>query len=95
MATRKIEASISAENTFSSPLILERGDFNFSLSGMWSAKVVVQRSFDKGSTWLDVEEFLENGEYVGYEPEENVYYRFGIKSGDYTSGTVIGRLAQE
>jgi len=93
MATRKIEATINSANTFSSPLRLERGDFNFSISGTWDATVVVQRSFDKGITWHGVEEFYENGEYVGYEPEEGVYYRFGVTT--YNSGIIVGRLAQE
>jgi len=95
MATRKLVAELSSENVFTKPICLAKGYFNFSLSGTWQATVTVQRSFDDGDTWHDVEQFTSNGEYVGYEPEENVYYRFGVKAGDYVSGTIIGRLAQE
>ena len=95
MATRKLVAELSSENVFTESIRLTKGYFNFSLRGTWQATVTVQRSFDGGDTWGDVKDFDENGEYVGYEPEENVLYRFGIKAGNYTSGTVIGRLAQE
>ena len=95
MATRKITTELSGENVFSEPIRLAKGYFNFSLSGTWSATVTIQRSFDDGNTWHDVEQFTSNGEYVGYEPEENVFYRFGVKAGDYTSGTIIGRIGQE
>jgi len=95
MATRKLVAELSSENVFTEPIRLAKGYFNFSLYGTWQATVTVQRSFDEGNTWGDVKDFDENGEYVGYEPEENVLYRFGIKTGNYISGTVKGRLAQE
>ncbi len=88
-----VEASISADNTFSSSVRL-RGKFNLSLSGTWTATVTVQRSFDDGTIWVDVEDFTENVERVGEEPEVGVLYRFGIKLGNYTSGTVVGRLSQ-
>lgn len=89
----KVGASIAAQNTFSNGVLLTRG-FSLSLSGTWVATVFVQRSFDEGNAWVDVESFTSNGEYVGYEPEEGIYYRFGCKTGGYTSGTVVGRLAQ-
>ena len=84
---------IGAENTFSDSVEI-CGDFNFSLSGAWSATVHVQRSFDKGGTWLDVDYFTANTEQTGNEPEESVVYRFGVKTGNYTSGTVVGKLSQ-
>lgn len=86
-------ASITAQNTYSDIVYLA-GKFNFSLSGTWSATVYVQRSFDNGVTWLDVTSYTENGEYIGEEPERDVQYRFGVKTGGYTSGTVNGRLSQ-
>ena len=93
MPDQVVTKSISAENTFSEDVPLA-GQFNLSLSGTWAATVVVQRSFDDCATWVDVEEFTENGQYVGTEPERGVRYRVGVKTGYYTSGTVIGRLSQ-
>jgi len=89
-----IEKSIGAENTFATAAEVQAGMFNLSLSGTWVATVYVQRSFDQGENWLDVDSFTANGEYVGIEPEGKVYYRFGVKTGGYTSGTVVGRLSQ-
>ena len=82
---------IGAEDTYSDWVFL-RGKFNFSLSGTWVATVYLQRSFDAGVTPLDVESFTANQESYGVEPE-GAHYRFGIKAGGWTSGTVVGRLS--
>jgi hypothetical protein len=89
-----ITKSITAQNTFSDELTVTNNNFNFSLSGTWVATVTVQRKFYNESDWLDVEEFTSNIETVGYEPEKNAQYRFGVKTGDFTSGTVVGRLGK-
>lgn len=57
-------ASIGAQNTFSTPVEI-LGDFNFSLSGTWVGIVFIQRSFDAGTTWLDVA----NARLTGAEPK--------------------------
>jgi len=85
-------ASIAAENTFTDAVRLE-GYFNLSLSGTWVATVTVQRSIDN-STWVDVDTFTANSEEVGFEPEL-MWYRVGVKTGAYTSGTVVVRLGRE
>jgi len=89
-----VTKSITAEDVFSDSLNVLKEDFNFSLSGTWVATVYVQRSFDAGATWVDVESFTANGEYTGYEPQQNVRYRFGVKEGGFTSGTVVGRMGK-
>lgn len=89
-----IEKSIGAENTFATAAELAAGKFNLSLSGTWVATVYLQRSFDGGTTWMDVDSFTSNTEQVGEEPEGEACYRFGVKTGGYTSGTVVGRLSQ-
>lgn len=90
---QKVEASIAAQNAFS-PAVALYGPFNLSLSGAWSATVTLQRSFDAGATWLDVQTYAANVEDTGEEPEDGVLYRFGVKAGAFTSGTVVGRLSQ-
>ena len=89
---RVVNKSISAANIFSDSLVVLNEPFNFSLSGTWMATVHIQRSFDDGVTWLDVENFNINTEKIGIEPEVGIFYRFGVKTGNYTSGTIIGRL---
>ena len=85
-------ASIAAQNTFTDAVRLE-GYFNLSLSGTWVATVTAQRSIDN-STWVDVDTFTANSEEVGFEPEL-MWYRVGVKTGAYTSGTVVIRLGRE
>ena len=86
-------ASLTAQNTFGGSVEV-RGLFNFSLSGTWVGTVHLQRSFDAGSSWLDVDSFTSNVETFGTESEDGVYYRVGVKTGNYTSGTVVERVSQ-
>lgn len=88
-----VEADISAQNTFTDGLYTV-GDFNLSISGTFTATVTVQRSFDQGSTWRDVETFTAPTEKYGSDPGPSVIYRAGVKTGDYTSGTVSIRIGR-
>jgi hypothetical protein len=92
MASEAVTASITAENTFSDPLQLV-GPFNISISGTFAATVTVQRSTDN-STWRDVNTFTSPFEGTGNEPEV-MYYRAGVKTGDFTSGTAVLRVAYD
>ena len=84
--------SITAQNTFTDPVQLT-GNFNLSISGTFSATVTVQRSTDN-STWRDVDTFTAPSEEVGYEPEV-MWYRAGVKTGAFTSGTADVRLGYD
>jgi hypothetical protein len=86
-----VTKDIEAENVFSAALNVSNESFNLSLSGTWVATVFVQRSFDGGTTWLDVESFTANGQHVGDEPE-SVRYRVGVKTDGFSSGKVVARL---
>lgn len=94
MSTVSVTAAITAENTFTSGIQL-RGTFNLSIAGTWVATVTVQRSFD-GTTWLDVEDYTANTQKIGEASNqgESVWYRVGVKTGNYTSGTCNVRLSQ-
>ncbi len=87
-----VTKAISAENTFSDAVRC-RGYFNISIYGTFSATITVQRSFDDGSTWLDVDDFTAASESVGLEAEI-AKYRIGVKTGNYTSGTVNVRIGE-
>lgn len=55
--------------------------------------------WDNGDTyelWHDVDSGIitANGDYQGEELEEEVLYRVGFKTGDYTSGTAYVRVSQ-
>jgi len=101
MSIARVTAALATGDSFSAPVRL-RGRFNFVLTGSFAASVRLQRSFadPAGSAdWHDIPDGLGNTEFtgpvafVGEEPE-GAWYRFGIASGDYTSGTASGRLSQ-
>ena len=85
--------TITAQNTFSDPVRLT-GFFNLSITGTFVATVTVQRSFDNQATWQDVDTFTKSTEDFGMEPEV-CWYRAGVKTGDFTSGTINVRLGQD
>ena len=61
----------------------------------FSATVWLQRSFDDGTTWLDVESFTTATEKTVQNPTWGVKWRLGIKSSDdYVSGVIGLRLSQ-
>ena len=78
-------ASLTGADQFSDAITIV-GDMSLTISGTFVGTVTVQRSFDGGSTWLDVDTFTTPTEEVGFEPA-GCQYRVGIKAGEYTSGT--------
>jgi hypothetical protein len=91
--TGLVTKDISAQNTFSDGLYVV-GDFNLSISGTFVGTITVQRSFDQGATWRDVDTFTAPIETAGSDPEPVVVYRAGIKTGEYTSGTASIRIGR-
>ena len=88
-----VTASVTAQDTWTDYLDV-RGHFGLSISGTWAGTVTVQRSFDGGSTWLDVDTFTANTETYGFDPIR-CRYRVGIKTGEYTSGTAVVTLYEQ
>jgi hypothetical protein len=81
---------ISGANSFTDPIQIV-GSFNLSIVGStspaWDGTLTVQRSRD-GSTWRDVDTWVDvSSEEVGYDPML-MYYRAGVKTGEYTAGSV-------
>jgi len=85
--------TIISEDTFTDAVVVRAGYFSLSLQGITDSTVTVQKSYDQGAVtnWEDVDTFTSSTEEVGFEPED-VYYRVGIKSGDYGSDTVTVRI---
>lgn len=88
--SRIVSASIGAQNTFTDSIKLS-GPFDLSISGTFVGTVTVQRSYDN-SSWKDVDTFTSPSEEYGFQPEI-AWYRAGIKTGAYTSGTAVVSLA--
>lgn len=85
--------AITAANTYSDALDVGPFGpyFNVSVWGTFSATATLQRSFDNGTTWLDVASYNVPVEDFGIEPEGAIY-RIGVKTGGYTSGTINVRI---
>lgn len=91
-----VTAALVAENTFSNSIrVTGVGSaarrFGIVITGTFTATINVQRSFDN-LTWADVDSpyiFTAPASTTYYDELENqiVYYRIGIKTGNYTSGT--------
>ncbi len=80
-------AAITAQNTFTDPISLQSKEMaSISISGTFSATVTVQRELE-GGTWLDVETYTSAVE-KNYTSGSNESIRVGVKTSDYTSGTV-------
>jgi hypothetical protein len=88
--------TITAQDGWTDAARMPCGKFNLSVSGTFAATVTVQRSFDDGLTWHDVHELTAPAELRGEEPEQShpVWYRAGVKTGDFTSGSVVVRLSR-
>lgn len=87
-------SSDEAAGTFTTTIRMPNR-FNVSISGTWAGTVYLQRSFDTGTTWLDVDSFTTNIETTVDDPQTGgPYYRIGMKNGGYTSGTVVLRLTK-
>jgi hypothetical protein len=89
-----VEADITAENTFTDEIRVTgvgstRG-FAIVRAGTWSATVTLQRSISEPGDWQDVETYTGNGTKTFNDGLDNqiVFYRIGVKAGDFTSGTV-------
>lgn len=84
---------LSAENTFTDSVIstvsaANDRDIAISITGTFIARVTVQRSLDGGTTWGDLPVSFNAPREYNVTPNRTVLYRVGIKTGDYTSGTV-------
>ena len=93
MSRKSQTRSITGANQYTDAVEVV-GYFNLSISGTWAGTLTVQRSFDDGATWYDVDTLTDNTQEYGLEPEGGVWYRAGIKVGEYTSGTCVVRLSQ-
>jgi hypothetical protein len=97
---QNVTASFTAEDQFSNPIRVTgvgaaSRTFSYTLSGTWVATVTLQRSVGNTTSWADVQTQTANGTYTVNDGLDNqtIYYRVGVKSGNFTSGTVGAVLA--
>lgn len=96
-----VERSITAENQFTDPIETSGEVFNFSVSGTFVATVTIQRRFRTSvdpltwTDWFDMETYTTGYEDIGFMPRsEKVQVRAGVKTGGFTSGTVVVRISR-
>lgn len=95
---QRVTAAIAAQNTFTSNIectgVGEARRFAISISGVWVATVTLQRSVGVAGNWVDVTSFTTNQAITYADALDNqlVFYRIGIKTGGYTSGTATCTL---
>ncbi len=63
--------------------------FDIDITGTWVATITLQRSIDETGAWVDVTTYTTNQDTTHDDGLDNqiAFYRIGIKTGDYTSGT--------
>lgn len=91
-----VESSIAGENIFTDSIrvtgVGSSRVFTAVRSGTWTATVVLQRSIGEEGNWEDTgTTYTGNGSSTFDDGLDNqiVFYRLGIKTGDYTSGTAV------
>lgn len=94
---RKRTNTLTAQNTFSDPITLKKGAI-LTLSGTWVATVSLQRR-GSDNNWVDVTNnsgvpttFATNGTYTVGPFTAPADYRWGPKTGAFTSGSIVGTL---
>lgn len=87
--------ALTAENTFAGTIIADNlDDITYTVDGTWAGTVTLQRSYDQGTTYVDVAAYTSNVAYQITNERDDVYYRIGIKTGNYTSGTANVTIAK-
>lgn len=91
-----VELDISGDNQFTGHIKITGTDRVFSIvkDGTWSATLTLQRSVSEPGSWVDVATYTTAGTTTYNDGLTNqvIYYRIGVKTGNYTSGTVEAAL---
>jgi len=91
-------AVVTAQNTFTvgvklSPAPLEFGVWiNYAAGAI--ATVTLQRSSDEGVTWEDIETFTATAQRNARSDSPKTLYRLGVKTGEFTMGTITLKITQ-
>lgn len=90
---QRVESDISADDVFTDSIRITGADnsriFTIIREGTWSATITLQRSIGDELNWENVTTYTTNGTITYDDTLDNqiIYYRIGIRTGDYTSGT--------
>jgi hypothetical protein len=94
-----VTKDISSENDFTIPIRVVgndlRRDFTVLVQGAgFTATMTLQFAYSEDGPWNDAESYtvVTNKTYSDGQDGQIIYYRLGVKSGDYTTGTITCRL---
>lgn len=95
-----VTAAVSAEDQFTNPIRVSGVEaqriFQVTLSGTWTATVTLQYSVAEPGSWVDVKTWAGNTTNENYDDgldNQIIYYRIGIKAGNFTSGPANVQLS--
>lgn len=95
-----VTAAISGADQFSDPIrvagVENQRIFQVTVSGTWTATVTLQYSVGEPGSWVDVKTWTGNTTSENYDDgldNQIIYYRIGVKAGNYTSGTANVQLS--
>ena len=95
---QNVAASFSAANVFSNPIqvtgLTARRGFGIVITGTFSGTVTLQQSIGAIGSWTDVTNWTGpiSTSYNDSLDNQIIFYRLGIKAGNYTSGTAVCSL---
>jgi len=96
---QEVQKDISGADDFTDPIRVTGSanarQFQIVLSGTWTATVTLQFSFAEEGPWNDTDQVFTGNVDTTYNDGQDgsvIYYRIGVKSGDFTSGTVSASL---
>ena len=95
---QRVDISVTAENQWSDPVKVTgtstSRDISVTRSGTWTATVTLQRSVGDIGNWVDVTTYTTNATVTYNDTLDNqiIYYRIGVDTGDFTSGTAVLQL---
>lgn len=96
---QSVTQALGAANVYTNPVqvtgLTATRAININISGVWTATVTLQRSVGAVGSWVDVASYTTNQAIVYNDTFDNqiIFYRLGIKAGNYTSGTATAAIS--
>lgn len=95
-----VTASIGGADQWSDSIMVtgfgeDEREFDVVITGTWVGTVTLQRSIGVPDAWLEADTYTANTSTTIDDDldDQTVYYRIGIDTGDYTSGTALVSLS--
>lgn len=95
---QSVTQNVSAQNTFTDPILVTgigaARAFGIVVTGTFAGTITLQRSVGAIGAWVDVTTYTTTQSTTLTDNLDNqtIYYRIGIKTGGYTSGTAVCTL---